>query len=236
MVDASPSFLKRSLENHIIPAYEHLRGFHESDEQVIELLIRNPSFLYDGRVPSNFKLLLDFGVTHSNIDILLKRWHNILCSSNLSKTVQELKQMGFDVSTSTFCIALLAKRTVNKTKWEEKIDTFKKWGWSREQILLAFRRQPYIMLSSPDKINAVFSFWVEQAGFKSLDLVRAPGIFQLSLQKRIAPRASVLQFLTSKGLLRKDASLSRPFILTETLFLEKYVISSKGVYYHMLKM
>ncbi|XP_020225502.1 uncharacterized protein LOC109807395 [Cajanus cajan] len=236
MVTANPSFLKRSLENHIIPAYEFVRGIIQSDKQIIDFLIQNSYFLFDPRVAPNVKLLLDFGVTHSQIHILLKRRPLVLCSSKLLETVQELKQMGFDVSKSTFCIALLAKRTVNKAKWEEKVDTFKKWGWSQEQILVAFRSQPYIMLSSLDKINAVFSFWVEQAGFKSLDLVRAPGIFLLSLQKRIAPRASVLQFLTSKGLLQKDASLSRPFILTEKLFLEKYVIRFKGVSSHLLKL
>ncbi|KAL2338663.1 hypothetical protein Fmac_013109 [Flemingia macrophylla] len=236
MVTTHPSFLKRSLENHIIPTYDFVRGFLQSDKEFTDLLIQNSYFLYDNRVASNVKLLLDFGVSRSHIDILLKRRAHVLCSSELLETVQELRQMGFDASASTFCIALVAKRTVTKTRWEEKIGIFKKWGWSQEQILIAFRRQPYCMLSSPHKINAVMSFWVEQAGFNSLDLVKAPGIFLLSLQKRIAPRVSVLKFLTSKGPLQKDASLITPFGLTEKLFLEKYVERFEEDSSHLLKL
>ncbi|KAL2339053.1 hypothetical protein Fmac_013499 [Flemingia macrophylla] len=160
---------------------EHLRGFLESDEQIIDLLIWNPCFLYDGRFPSNFKLLLGVGITHSNIDILLKRWPNILCSTNLLKTFQELKQMGFDISTSTFCIAFLAKRAVNKTKWEE------------EEILTLLR----VMVSVSSSL----------AGFDFMILVKALGIFLPSLRKRIAGWALVVKFLTLKGLLQKDACM-----------------------------
>ncbi|KAL2339056.1 hypothetical protein Fmac_013502 [Flemingia macrophylla] len=140
------------------------------DEQIIDLRFGILVFSYDGRFPSNFKLLLGVGITHSNVDILLKRWPNILCSTNLLKTFQELKQMGFDISTSTFCIAFLAKRAVNKTKWEEEeIDTFKRW------------------------------FRVERSGgFDFMILVKALEIFLLSLLKRIALRALVVKFLTSK--------------------------------------
>ncbi|QCD79968.1 nucleolar protein 12 [Vigna unguiculata] len=92
------------------------------------------------------------------------------------------------------------------------------------------------MLSSCDKINAVMSYWVEQAGFNSVDLVKSPGVILLSLRKRIAPRACVLQFLVSKRLLRKDASLTAPFVLTEKLFLENYVKRFREDSSHLLKL
>ncbi|WVZ10282.1 hypothetical protein V8G54_014812 [Vigna mungo] len=238
-VTACPYFLRRSLENHIIPTYDFIRGFLPplfTDKQIIDFLIRNPWLLYESRGVVNLKLLLDSGVPGSNIVKLHRRWCRLLCSGDISKTVQELKQMGFDASLSTFCIALVAKRNLGESKWAEKIDTYKRWGWSQEQVLLAFRRQPYCMLSSCDKINAVMSYWVEQAGFNSVDLVKTPGIILLSLRKRIAPRACVLQFLVSKGLLRKDASLTTPFVLTEKLFLENYVKRFREDSSHLLKL
>ncbi|KHN02984.1 hypothetical protein glysoja_009850 [Glycine soja] len=236
MVTPAPRFLERSLENHIIPTCEFVRGFLQSDKRMIHLLIRSPKLLNESSVTPNIKLLLDNGVTHSSIALLLQRRNQLLWSANLLKTVEELKQMGFDPSTSTFSMALLAKRTVGKTKWAEKIDTFKKWGWSQEQVLLAFRRQPQCMLSSRDKINAVMSFWVEQVGFNSAEIVKAPGIFLFSLQKRIAPRALVVQFLISKSLLQKEASLTTPFILPEKLFLKKFVKHFKEDSSHLLKL
>ena len=79
------------------------------------------------------------------------------------------------------------------------------------------------MLSSSEKIDAVMSFWVNELGLKSLDLVSAPLLFQLSLHKRVIPRASVLKFLISKGLRGEDASFNTPFAMSEQVFLEKYV-------------
>jgi mTERF domain-containing protein len=72
-------------------------------------------------------------------------------------------------------------------------------------------------------MNAVMNFWVNHLGFDSLDLARAPGILQLSLEKRIIPRGLVVQFLNSKGLRQKDASIHTPFRVSEKLFLEKFV-------------
>ncbi|XP_020227813.1 uncharacterized protein LOC109809007 [Cajanus cajan] len=228
VVTTGPRLLSRSLHKHIVPAYEFFRAFLLSDAQIIACLVRNSCFFSDGRVPLNTKMLLDNGATRSTIAKLLRMWPSILCSCNLSDTILELKQMGFDSSTTTFSVALLAKRTVNKAKWGEKVEAFRKWGWSEEDVVSAFKRQPYCMLNSPEKIHAVFSFWVDTFGGDSKDLVRYPIIFQLSLQKRLLPRAAVLHFLASQGLRKKGASLVTPFLVTEKLFLERFVTRFQG--------
>lgn len=120
-------------------------------------------------------------------------------------------------------MALLAKRTVNKAKWAEKVEAFKKWGWSDDDVFAAFKRQPYCMLNSPEKIDAVLSFWVNEYGSVASDLVKCPIIFQLSLQKRLIPRAAVLRLLVKKGLRKKSASMVMPFCMTEESFLDKFV-------------
>lgn len=79
------------------------------------------------------------------------------------------------------------------------------------------------MLLSVHKINAIMTFWVHHLGLDSLDLARAPGILKGSLEKTIIPRASVVQFLVSKGLRRKDASIYSPFVVSEKVFLKKFV-------------
>jgi mTERF domain-containing protein len=222
IVNANPRFLRRSLQNHIIPNYECAKGLLQSDKKIIAC-VKRYSFLSQNHLPKNVKLLLDNGVSHSNIARLLQWWPSIFESFDLLDTVEELKQLGFDSKTSPFSIAFLAKKTVTKAKWDEKVEIFKKWGWSDEHILQAFKKQPFCMLSSPRKMNAVMNFWVNHLGFDSLDLARAPGILQLSLEKRIIPRGLVVQFLNSKGLRQKDASIHTPFRVSEKLFLEKFV-------------
>jgi mTERF domain-containing protein len=222
IVNANPRFLRRSLQNHIIPNYECAKGLLQSDKKIIAC-VKRYSFLSQNHLPKNVKLLLDNGVSHSNIARLLQWWPSIFESFDLLDTVEELKQLGFDSKTSPFSIAFLAKKTVTKAKWDEKVEIFKKWGWSDEHILQAFKKQPFCMLSSPRKMNAVMNVWVNHLGFDSLDLTRAPGILQLSLEKRIIPRGLVVQFLNSKGLRQKDASIHTPFRVSEKLFLEKFV-------------
>ncbi|CAK8563665.1 unnamed protein product [Lathyrus sativus] len=222
IVNASPRLLRRSLENHIIPAYECAKGFLQSDRKTIAC-VKRFCFLSQSGVSDNVKLLLDNGVSHSNIARLFHWWPSIFYSFDLLNTVEELKQLGFDGSTSAFSKAFLAKRSVTKAKWDEKVETFKKWGWSDEQILQTFKKHPFCMLVSPPKINAVMDFWVHHLGLDSLDLARAPGILQCSLEKRIIPRASVVQFLIAKGLRRKNAGVYTPFVVSEKLFVEKFV-------------
>lgn len=95
---------------------------------------------------------------------------------------------------------------------------------SEDAILRAFRRQPSFMLRSTDKLNAVMSFWIDRLGWDPSPLLAAPGLFGHSIEKRLAPRASVVQYLLSKVLLKKDASLVTPFGLTDDMFLQKYVM------------
>ncbi|TKY72625.1 Mitochodrial transcription termination factor-related [Spatholobus suberectus] len=116
---------------------------------------------------------------------------------------------------------------MSQTRWKEKVDTFKKWGWSDEAFLEAFMRHPHCVLASTDKINIVMSFWVNQMSWDALALVEGPKIFGLSMEKRIIPRALVVQYLLAKGLRKRSASFLTPFSVSEKVFLEKYVMCFK---------
>ncbi|KOM33534.1 hypothetical protein LR48_Vigan01g309000 [Vigna angularis] len=118
---------------------------------------------------------------------------------------------------------MMAKMTVNKAKWVDKVEVFKKWGRSEEHMLVAFKKHPHCMMNSREKIDAVFSFWVEVLGYSSLEIVKYPVIFQMSLPKRIVPRSLVLRFLDKEGLRKKGASYGSPLLRTENVFLKKFV-------------
>ncbi|KAJ1407630.1 Transcription termination factor, mitochondrial/chloroplastic [Sesbania bispinosa] len=223
MVATNPRLLKLSFENRMIPAYKLVNKFFHSEDKALACIIYCPSLLYSKFVALNVKLLVDNGVASSNISRILRVMPYGLCSTGLGKTVQELKGLGLDPSKSYFGDALLAKRDQNKSKWDEKFDTFKRWGWSEETILEAFRKQPQCMLRSSDKINRVMQFWVNQLGWDSSYLVKGPGIFLYSLEKRVIPRAKVVHYLLSKGLKSESASLVSPFFLPEKLFLQRFV-------------
>ena len=129
---------------------------------------------------------------------------------------------------------MYAKTAVNKTLWKEKVDAFKKWGWSEEDSLEAFRKKPYSMLTSIDKINLVMNFWVNQLGRDAMAIAKTPYILSSSLEKRIIPRASVV--LLNKGLTNKNASLTYPFVVTDKLFLNMFIKRFENEASYLLKL
>ncbi|KAK7282065.1 hypothetical protein RIF29_10580 [Crotalaria pallida] len=204
--------------------YGFVRTFFDSDKKATECLISMSNLLgRKKRVMQGLKLLHEEGMSKSNISLLFRMRAYVLHTNGLKEAFDEVKELGFDPSKVSFVVALVAKVSLSKTKWNAKVDAFKRWGWSEEAIDAAFRRYPFCMMTSIDKINLIMSFWVNQLGWNSLDLVIYPFVFGFSLEKRIIPRAFVIQYLLAKGLLKKHASLYTPFAISEKLFLEKYV-------------
>ncbi|KAL5065415.1 hypothetical protein RYX36_027152 [Vicia faba] len=161
---------------------------------------------------------------------------SVICSSDLRKAVEEIKELGFHPSKYNFCVALLAKRAISKSQWNAKVDALKSWGCSEDVILSAFKKQPNFMLRSPDKLNAVMRFWVQELGWDPSLPLAAPDLFGFSLEKRLIPRASVVRYLLSNGLMKKSASLVSPFYPTDELFLQRYVKRFKDEASMLLKL
>jgi mTERF domain-containing protein len=239
LLTANPKILQSSLEKRIIPRFELLSKFLKTNKDVIVCLILHWSLFvrtpYDNIV-ANINLMTDFGVCDSNIARLLQQRPSIFSSTDLLKSLEEVKGLGFDPSMTTFEAALMAKKCMTKKLWNQKVDVFKKWGWSDEVVLQAFRSYPCLMLVSIDKVNLVMRYWVNQLGWNSLALIKCPLIFGFSLEKRVIPRASILQFLLMKGLRKKNSSLVAPFLYTEKLFLDKFVFSFKEESDYLLKL
>jgi mTERF domain-containing protein len=185
---------------------------------------------------TNVQFLLHLGVTPSSIYHLLTTRISIIRSTDLEKVVDEIKELGFNPSKFSFVVALLAKKVITKSQWDAKVDALKSWGCSQDQIFNAFKKNPSFMLRSTDKLNAVMRVWIKQFGWDPLILLIAPDIFGFSIEKRLIPRASVVQYLLSNGLMKKDASLVTPFFFTDELFLQKYVNRFEEEAYRLLKL
>ncbi|GAU45525.1 hypothetical protein TSUD_400720 [Trifolium subterraneum] len=223
LVSKNPRVLSPSLKNHIVPTYEVVYRILKSHDETITRVILDPVYHGNNHVHANIRLLIENGVSDSNIARLLRNWGQVFRTHDMLKLVEELKDLGFSPTQTTFAIALHAKTYVIKNLWKEKVDAFKKWGWSDEDVVIAFKKQPYCMLVSIDKINLLMSFWVDQLGWDPLVLAKGPSLFLLSLEKRIIPRAEVVQFLLKKGLREKNASLTCPFVVPEKVFLDMFI-------------
>lgn len=224
-----PYILRRSLTKKIIPSYDFFKNLLESDEKVLIALKRFMGILQldiESDFAPNFEILREHGVPESNIVTLIGNQPRSLLKSpeKFRKIVEEVKEMGFDHLKSNFVMAVFALGTMTKSTWDRKVDIYKYWGWTEKDVLHAFRRHPGCMMCSEGKLMEVMDFLINKMGFEPSFVAKCPSVVTLSLKKRIVPRASVIQNLLSKGLLKKDWSLSSYFLTPEHVFLQRFVI------------
>ncbi|GMY16450.1 transcription termination factor MTERF4, chloroplastic-like [Fagus crenata] len=234
IVTSSPDLLHRSLKNHLIPGYDFLKSLLVENDKVIRTFERSQwSFLNNvtNTMVPNIALLREVGASQSTISFLVTNSSYVasIKSSRFVKAVQEVKEMGFDPSKIAFAKAIVVVLTSNKPMWEYKLEIFRRWGWSKEDTLFAFKRNPNFMLFSEEKIMKVMNFLVNNSGRPSTDIAKNPVVLLLSLEKRIIPRCSVVQILIARDLVKNGLGFSAFLLINEKSFLEKYVIKFQDV-------
>ncbi|KAK2646209.1 hypothetical protein Ddye_021404 [Dipteronia dyeriana] len=225
-----PAFLHRSLENHIIPIFNYLDDlFKSSCETAVAAIKRSPVLLrHDVKtcLAPNVNVLRDNGVPESNIHLFLRYWSRMFGTrpDTFRNTVKVVKEMGINPLHSHFVQAVYVIGCGN-AKWDSKVSVYKRWGWSEEEVLAAFVKYPMFMTASENKIMAVMDFLVNQMHLESSAIAKCPSVIVLSLENTFVPRAAVIQFLMSNGLIKKkqNANLFTVFKYPEKTFLQRFV-------------
>ncbi|XP_026398330.1 uncharacterized protein LOC113294126 [Papaver somniferum] len=173
----------------------------------------------------NLELLRFEGVPQSTISkFLIAKPRAFTGDSDKFKTiVEKIKGMGFNPLLTTFVVAVRGLVGMSEATWKSKVDVYKRWGWSEDQIQTAFRKSPYCMMYSEKKITAVMDFLVNEVGYNSLNIAENPRIFDNSLKDRIIPRCFVIRILVSKGLIKEKSSLTSLSTMTDMSFSKMFV-------------
>ncbi|XP_073133633.1 transcription termination factor MTERF15, mitochondrial-like [Henckelia pumila] len=183
----------------LTPVYEYVQGIVGSRKAGI--LLRRGSWIFDHgldkKIIDNLALLRELGVPQSCIEFSLFHYPDVVTRKHESfkQIVSEIEGMG--------------KRN---------------WGWSKDDIYMAFRKHPSCMLLSEKKISRFLDFVANKMGRDSRTIARVPYIIFYSMEKRIIPRCSVLHHLFLNCFVKKNWSLTSVMCPTEEKFLENYVI------------
>ncbi|XP_057485877.1 uncharacterized protein LOC130772156 [Actinidia eriantha] len=177
IVATSPSILRRSLEKNIIPSFNFFNNLLQSEKKTLAAIKSYYGFHLSDRqtrVIPNVEILREAGVPNVNIMYLLTTQPRLFMASNDSfgKIVKEVEKMGFNPLKVKFVLAVQALIQMTKSTWEKKVDVYKKWGWTEEDILVAFKKNPWCMAASEDKINGVMNFLVNNMGLEQCYLER----------------------------------------------------------------
>ncbi|XP_077247624.1 uncharacterized protein LOC143887423 [Tasmannia lanceolata] len=227
VISSYPKLLCSSLENRLIPSIDFLRTYLHTNNDIVLVIRRATRVLLlkpQNQMGPNILMLINLGVPESNVLKFIVSQPNVLMikPDRLSNPVEMIKGMGFDTKSSAFIYAICTMSGMTKSSWEGKLEVYRSLGWSEDEILSAFRLQPYCMMKSVKKIRKVVDFFVNEMGWKSSDLSKSPNILLLSLEKRIVPRCSVLRILLSNDLIKKK-SINTALSLTEEDFLKRFM-------------
>jgi mTERF domain-containing protein len=133
-------------------------------------------------------------------------------------------EMGFDPMKAVFVEAIQVLLKMNKPKLESKLELYRRWGWSKDMALAAFKRFPSCMLSSEENITKKMDFLVKKIGWPPANIATNPAVIKLCLEKRIIPRCLVVQILPEKGLVKNNLAVGTFLKPTERKFLEQFAI------------
>ncbi|XP_052206454.1 transcription termination factor MTERF8, chloroplastic-like [Diospyros lotus] len=229
ILSRTPAMLTRSLENQILPSFSFLSSFLESEEKAIAAIKRWGDIVLcdlETCLQPNIEILQHAGVPAKNIVTVLQYQPRAFISgtNRFQQVVEEVKKMGFNPARVNFMLAIVALRTMSKSTWNKKIQVYKTWGWSDNEILLAFRKHPYCLVASEYKIMRVMNFFVNKVGYEPSVIAKIPILTSFSLERRIFPRYAVYEVLVSKGLVTdQDFRLTTALQISEKSFLDRFL-------------
>ncbi|KAA0049482.1 transcription termination factor MTEF1 [Cucumis melo var. makuwa] len=140
-----PQILSANPEKTLLPKLLFLesKAVFGSEEKTLITIKRFAGILvWDLRISvgPNIEILKQIGVPDSNILKYLQRQPRsfLINSIRFKETVERVTEMGFNPQQMLFVFALFGLRGMTKSTWDKKVEVYRKWGLSEEEIRLAF--------------------------------------------------------------------------------------------------
>ncbi|KAB2620189.1 hypothetical protein D8674_039605 [Pyrus ussuriensis x Pyrus communis] len=224
LVKKRPHLLLFNPEKTLLPKLEFLGFIGLSGTGLAEVICFNPDILKRSlekciipcyNVVKNLHLLDE----ESSLRTML------LCSLEFKEIVKKIMSMGVSPSSEVFTRALHVNALRDASKWEQKMELYGKWGWTEDDFMLAFRRNPLFMDFTEKNFSSKMDFLVNKMGWQPADVAGSPTVVTYSLEKYIIPRCSVIRILLLKGLISKGEFTLGTFIMNpKSYFLNRFVI------------
>ncbi|XP_009361991.2 uncharacterized protein LOC103952168 [Pyrus x bretschneideri] len=171
-----PGLLDVNLQKRIKPTCLFL-GNLLSGKKIVAFLKNGSRIFLEGHsknLAPNIGILRELAMPQSCISLLLAHFPRSLIRNpeNFGKVVDEVKQMGFNLEKSTSVMAI--NTLCSKSIWNHSCESYKRWGWSKDDVLSAFKRFPHCMTKSEKKMMQVMEFLVNKMGWPARVIAKCP--------------------------------------------------------------
>ncbi|CAL8115753.1 unnamed protein product [Prunus armeniaca] len=229
LVLLNPVVLSRSLDSHIKPAVQFLKKLLSTND-MLATAKRSSRLLNidsEGTIQPNVALLQSEGVP---LDVITKMilfqprtvMQNV---DRMAYAVRTIKDLGIDPTGPMFVRAVRVMISMKESTWKRKIEFFKSYGWSEDVVLSVFKRQPFCLACSEEKLGRVMDFFLNIVKLEPETMIANPLLLMHGFEKTVLPRYNVFKILVSKKLIKRDNKrLCWLITQSERRFLDNFVL------------
>ncbi|CAN0824457.1 Transcription termination factor MTERF9, chloroplastic [Linum grandiflorum] len=230
IITSDPWILTRSSVNRLAPSIEALKSVVGSIADVTTLLKKSAWFLkldLNATMLPNVEYVRSLGLSHEKILRFMSSFPRFfLFKPELVKEfARKVEEMGFDRQSAMFVYAVRVVSSMSPERWDDKLKLLRELGFSEEDIVFAFKRQPMAFSTSDRKVKEVVEFLVSETHLDISSIVKAPQLLLCSIEHRIKPRLLVIKALQENNLLRggQPPNMMNIYKMGHVPFSKKYV-------------
>ncbi|XP_051197119.2 transcription termination factor MTEF18, mitochondrial-like, partial [Lolium perenne] len=216
-----------------LPYYLSLLG---STENLVRFLKRSYSLLgssLEKVVKPNVALLRKCGLRDCDISKLCLSSPWVL-KSNTERVVACAEVLGVPRGSRMFRYVLEAVAFLGEEKIAAKVDYLKNtFRWSDAELAVAVSKLPAMLKRSNDMLQSRSEFLIFEVGLEPAYIAHRPSLLSYSLERRLRPRFYALKFLKKNGLLKGDRDYYEVVMVTEKVYMEKYISPHKEAAPHL---
>ncbi|XP_047957287.1 uncharacterized protein LOC125202853 [Salvia hispanica] len=228
VISSNKTILHSSMANKIIPNLSLLKGLLGSNDGVAKLLKSCSWFMiYDleKTLMPNVEILKRCSIPMERILHLLYSLPRafLVKSDIMRRSVDKAIEFGVPRTSVVFIYAVGLFHFTSQGLWEVKLQTLRDLGFSDDDILAMFRKQPHVFRASGHKLKNKIEFLLATGKFNISSVVACPVALACSIEKRLEPRMQILRLLEIRNLIEKWPSLSGISSFTDYMFFDKFI-------------
>ncbi|KAG6499759.1 hypothetical protein ZIOFF_039551 [Zingiber officinale] len=241
----SPKCLLLDVEKTLAPKFRAFEDLGFSPSDIVHLVQSNPDTTkvkHERTVPriefwqgllgskdalvkvfKNYNWVLGYSIKkriQPNLEMLRE------CGSLISR----VEDLGVPQTSGMFHCTLCALFVVHPKKFKMLMDMFLNFGWSQGDFVAAIQKCHNLLQRSLKHLQRKMEFLINEAGYASSYIATRPVLLTLSLERRLIPRYRILAALKSRGHCESDYKVTTYMQLSETKFVEKYIVVYKDRY------
>jgi mTERF domain-containing protein len=105
--------------------------------------------------------------------------------------------------------------------------------WSDAELAVAVSKLPAMLTRSKDMLQSRSEFLIFEVGLEPAYIAHRPSLLSYSLERRLRPRFYALKFLKENGLLKDVPDYYTVVMVTEKVYMEKYISPHKEAAPHL---